>query len=176
MEDRRLKTGRTGSIYRPAWSFKGPTTAFLEDLIKDAERPVVHICSGASRLGDIKVDLYHPNVTVRADVHNLPFKAVSTILTDPPWGWPLGTRTVFWTEIVKALKIGGKAYLYAPWLPISSKIMRLDRAWIRALRGYGFPRAPVIVSEWTKLREYRPSERKWLNDEMARKRRERAGR
>ena len=99
----------------------------------------------------------------------LPVRDAATILCDPPWSLDLGKRTTLWSQVIKALKIDGRALLYAPWLPIASRIMNLDRVWVRELQGYGFPRVPILFSEWTKLREYRPSERTWLDSEIKRK-------
>ena len=47
----------------------------------------LHVCCGKSRIGDILVDLYEPEVHVTSDAARLPFKTNSfeTVFSDPPY-------------------------------------------------------------------------------------------
>jgi hypothetical protein len=47
----------------------------------------LHVCCGKSRLGDVRVDLYEPDVDVKADAAKLPFddNSFDTVLIDPPY-------------------------------------------------------------------------------------------
>ena len=47
----------------------------------------LHVCSGKSKIGDIRLDLNEYNVDIRADAVNMPLanNAYETILCDPPY-------------------------------------------------------------------------------------------
>lgn len=47
----------------------------------------LHVCCGISKLGDVRLDLFQPNIDVRADASKLPFvdKSFDTILSDAPY-------------------------------------------------------------------------------------------
>lgn len=64
---------------------------------------LLHVCSGLSRLGDVRVDLLLP-ADVKADMAHLPVKSKSfdTVIWDPPWIHPRNYRTVF--EIVRVAR------------------------------------------------------------------------
>lgn len=51
------------------------------------EGTVLHVCSGAADLGDIKIDLFHKLSDLKADGMKLPLKdqCVDTAICDPPW-------------------------------------------------------------------------------------------
>ena len=52
---------------------------------------VLHVCSGKSEVGDVRVDLTM-KCDVKADMMSLPFKDQSfdTVICDPPWQYFLG--------------------------------------------------------------------------------------
>ncbi len=63
----------------------GPIENVLESLLMS---PSLHICSGKSQLGDVRLDIdMEVNPTVLADAAKLPFKdlAFVSILCDPPY-------------------------------------------------------------------------------------------
>lgn len=146
MRDTRLKTGRTGIVYRPAWGFKGSTKAKILSELEDCPRPVLHIPCGASNIGDVKADLFHPGAQVKCDVEALPFRNVGTILSDPPWGLPVDVRQRWISQFFKALRPGGVLLLYAPWFPHYRRL-ELERAWVRQFTG-GFPHNAVLLTRW----------------------------
>jgi len=64
---------------------------------------ILHLCSGKSKMGDIRMDLYQ-HATIKADVLHLPFKSHSfdTIVCDPPWN--MGFIARFWRELKRVAK------------------------------------------------------------------------
>lgn len=47
----------------------------------------LHVCCGMSDIGDVRLDLFQPNIDVRASMDRLPFadKSFNTVLIDPPY-------------------------------------------------------------------------------------------
>lgn len=64
---------------------------------------VLHICSGSSQIGDIKLDLV-TRADIKADCLHLPFKSqcIDTVIADPPWN--LGFVSEFWNEMKRIAK------------------------------------------------------------------------
>lgn len=128
--------------FRTGWRW-GPdmTNWFVQETSRlDLERPLVHLCSGSSRLGDIRVDAAHPLATIKADVFHLPFQdaSVPTIIVDPPYEWDLRERTRFGKELARVHRPGGRLLWKAPWLPFEGhyRIHDVTASSIRA----GLPR------------------------------------
>lgn len=57
---------------------------FLEKEIRGLS---LHVCCGLSQLGDVRLDLYSPNIDVIGDMSRLPIatQSVDTVLIDPPY-------------------------------------------------------------------------------------------
>lgn len=152
LRDDRLKTGRTGVRWRPAWRWPKDTEAFVRSHLEDAPRPILHVCSGASRLGDVRADKYHPAADVKADVYALPFASGSfgTVLVDPPYpqdATTLQDRLAMVQEMGRVLRKGGWLLIHAPWMP-SPTWAELDGVWVREPTGHSFPYPPVLFSSW----------------------------
>lgn len=144
--------GRRGLTYRRAWSFKDETEPFLAGLVRDLPHPWVHCFSGASRLGDIRVDLVHPDADIHGDVADLVAllgHPVPVIIADPPWAAPYALRWTWIKAMRDALEPGGTLVLYAPWMPAEYGL-ELQDAFIRRQTGWRFPEAPVVASIWRK--------------------------
>lgn len=95
---------RVRTCHRPEWyrrRRKQPVTLFRRAWVwSEAEErlyarlcvgSVLHLCSGYSALGDVRLDInreFRPDVV--ADVHYLPFRDLSfdTVVIDPPWHGP----------------------------------------------------------------------------------------
>lgn len=94
----------------------------------DLVRPLVHICSGASKLGDIRVDKFHPLAGVRGDVFALPFadSSLPSIVIDPPYDLPLRERVLLGKEIARVHAPGGRLSWKAPWLPMEGHYLIHD--------------------------------------------------
>ena len=63
----------------------------------------IHICSGQSKIGDIRVDLTE-QADIKADVLKLPFKdkSIDTVICDPPWN--IAFIMKFWQELERIAK------------------------------------------------------------------------
>jgi hypothetical protein len=93
----------------------------------------LNVCAGASKLGDIRIDLDPKDSSViKGDMRNLPYPNChfDTVIQDPPWkiGFYLRMRPFF--ECVRVCKVGGRIIYNAYWLP-GSKAVELEEAWIR---------------------------------------------
>ena len=93
----------------------------IEELMKSKVRGFsLHVCSGASELGDIKVDIEPQNKdTIKADARHLPFKpnTFDTVLCDPPWHLPYHLRWKLLYEIRDVCKWNGNIIFNSLWLP-----------------------------------------------------------
>lgn len=49
--------------------------------------PTLHVCCGMSSIGDVRLDLFQPNVDIRASMDSLPCRSKSfkTVIIDPPY-------------------------------------------------------------------------------------------
>lgn len=84
----------------------------------------LHICSGSSQIGDIKLDL-SMIADIKGDMLHLPIKENSfdTIICDPPWNLPYHLRGKLLYQIRDILKIRGRLIFNAPFFP---KVKGLD--------------------------------------------------
>jgi hypothetical protein len=151
-KDDRLKTGRTGVRWRPAWRWPKETAAFVADLVRQAPGPSLHVCAGSSSCGDVRADMFHPAASVKADMYRLPFKdgAFGCVLADPPFpedGIDLPGRLRQFQEMGRVCRSGGLVILHAPWLPSPTWAIN-EGVWWRETDGHAFPRAPVMISTW----------------------------
>lgn len=92
----------------------------LSSLTDPPGRPVVHVCSGKSTLGDIRIDIDEDCGNVRASAFSLPFadESVPTIVSDPPYDWPLQHRMRYFIELARVHMGGGLLLHKAPWGPL----------------------------------------------------------
>jgi hypothetical protein len=110
--------------YRKEWSFPPIVEKKLEEFLVS---PCLHVCPGASELGDVKLDLY-TRADVKGDMLHLPFRdqRFQTVLIDPPWHFPNHLRPRLLWELRRVLMIRGRLILDCPWIP-NVPGMRLDR-------------------------------------------------
>lgn len=66
----------------------------------------LHVCCGKSKLGDTRLDLYEPDVTVIADMSRLPFanESFDTVLIDPPYNSKLQVMHDMLSELCRVSK------------------------------------------------------------------------
>lgn len=110
-----------------AWSFPYELEKLIGSLI---EGKSLHICCGASELGDVRFDLYPEAATganFRGSMFNLPFKngSFDTVICDPPWHLSYDVRFSLMFQIRDVLKHGGLLLFNGPWFP---KVRGLDIA------------------------------------------------
>lgn len=153
MEDRRMVSGRTGSRWRPVWGWGKETEAFMREVLQDAPRPILHAGCGASRVGDIRLDLHHPGADLKADCRDLPFEdgTIGTVVQDPPWTVAgLQDREKWVQEAKRVLRVGGLYVVHAPWAP-ARPTLEFVSGFIRDDSMFnGFPRSPILITAWRK--------------------------
>jgi hypothetical protein len=153
--DDRVAPRSSSMRYRPAWGFKRPVRDIVRSWINEhCESPVIHLCSGASNIGDVQIDLYHPSADVRGDARALPVDDVPTILCDPPWSlksWCMKTRMKVVAEVVDAIHPGGHLIWYAPWVP-AANLLTLEETQVRELGHVSKPITPPLLTRWRRER------------------------
>jgi SAM-dependent methyltransferase len=155
MADQRLRTGRTSkahAYFRPAWKFPPGIQRQVEAVLAHCPAPVLNVCAGSSRLGDVKVDLCHPAADVRADARALPFpdRSFGTVFIDPPYRMPgndLVERQHVVSEAGRVVRDGGVLLLHAPWMPAPCWA-QLEDVWVRHQARHRLPGPAVLLTKW----------------------------
>ncbi len=113
--------------FRKAWSWPRDIERKIAELIEGTS---LHVCSGASSLGDLRIDLgkvengkrtfsnsVPPDVV--ASMFNLPIRPASfdTVICDPPWELPYHKRHKLLYELRDTLKPGGRLIFNCFWFP-----------------------------------------------------------
>lgn len=101
--------------YRRNWSWPPLVEVRIETHLRSLS---LHVCSGASRLGDVKVDMFMP-ADIKADMFHLPLRDSSfeTVLVDPPWKIENTLRPSLLWELRRVVKEGGQLILNSFWIP-----------------------------------------------------------
>ena len=132
------KQPRLVGKYVPAFSWHKSIGSFLEEIISEA--PLLHVCSGRSDFGDVKVDRFirpaSPGVV--ADWNSLPFgnDSFSAVFADPPWN--LGYMARCGDFCKEALRVAPIAYIMSPWLWVN-EMARRTQIWVREFPGINVP-------------------------------------
>lgn len=116
---------------RESWMWNGTVEEFVEEKIKGHS---LNVCSGASKLGDVKVDLDPKDKSIiKADMKKLPFddNTFDTVIQDPPWKIGYFDKWKPFFECVRVCKIGGLIIYNAYWIPESDDV-ELVETWIRS--------------------------------------------
>ena len=110
-----------------AWAWPAEVEQFIADM---CEGYTVHVCSGLSQLGDLRIDKYMP-ADKADDMLSLAVDSNSadTVICDPPWGVPRHLRARLIYELRRILKVGGKLIFNAPWLPRAPGL-QLESIWV----------------------------------------------
>jgi len=116
------------------WAWTIPDSKLILDLIKD-KTYVIHVCSGVSNIGNIRLDKCfvkmkptrpwhlkyrsHPNVI--GDMNALPLKSTvaDAIIYDPPYDFNFLNSNGYnksIEEIIRVAKVGGMIICISPWL------------------------------------------------------------
>ena len=122
--------------------------------------PVIHICSGASSIGDVRLDLHmlkdctdwashegnrcfgKPNV--KGDMTMLPVKSgiAEAVICDPPYDMKQHGKQLplLFSELVRITAPGGKVIFLAPWI-IQNEVLEPKKIWLRpaGIRKGAFP-------------------------------------
>jgi hypothetical protein len=126
----------------------------LSDMVDPVPRPVLHVCCGQSKVGNVRVDRYPEHgatgLNVKADFHHLPFRdgAFGTVVIDPPFELFNQGRIQLHDELGRVLRPGGTLLWCAPWIP-NEGIFTIDRVVVASLRT-GLPRNARILVRATR--------------------------
>ena len=121
--------------YIEAFSWTNSIQRFLTDAVP--ERPLLNVCAGKTRWGDVTMDRYEPS-DVMGDWTRLPFArdAFAAVFADPPWN--AGYKAPAAAFVRDALRVAPVVYLMAPWV-YGSKRARLTATWARQFPGVHVP-------------------------------------
>jgi hypothetical protein len=118
------KTGRFGGILKnntrleESWVWPEPVAEKVNEFIIGYS---LNICSGMSKIGDVKVD-YDPKFPEikKEDMNNLPYpdETFDTVISDPPWKISFFQRMKPFFEAVRVCKTGGRIIYNCTWHPI----------------------------------------------------------
>jgi len=108
--------------YRKAWRWPATVEGFIRSRARGL---VIHVCSGDSQLGDLRIDRYNHNANVVGDFNHLPIKddIADTVVCDPPWELQYHLRGQLAKELRRILKPGGTLIFNAPWSPKQPGLM-----------------------------------------------------
>ena len=125
-------------LFSCSWAWTVDNIKMVLQELNKCNLPVFHICSGASNIGDIRLDRVKidylnlhvgdmPNrghANVLGNMAALPFKSgiAGTVLIDPPYDIKPMDHEVFKDlnrELIRILKPNGKLIYIAPWIPAS---------------------------------------------------------
>ena len=124
--------------FQRTWTWTNKDIKLILGLLDGAPKPIIHICSGASSIGDIRIDLskvddenilngtsfryeHRGCANVLGDMLRLPIKSGSagSVVCDPPYDCSIFLKNVYdglISEIVRITKPGGKIIIYSPWV------------------------------------------------------------
>lgn len=108
--------------YRQVWRWPDSVEAFIRSRARGF---TVHVCSGKSSLGDLRIDSDTEEANIKADCFNVPLRddIADTVLCDPPWGMQYHLRGKLVKELRRILKPGGQLIFCAPFSPKQPGLM-----------------------------------------------------
>jgi len=117
-----FKTQKSILKYKKMWSFPERTEEFCKSHLFGK---ILHICCGASLIGDCRIDIEKQDIQDTkdgfkiGDMYNLPVEnnSYDSALIDPPWHIEYTKRMKFIYEIRDKIKINGVLVLNAPFIP-----------------------------------------------------------
>ena len=138
-------------LYKAQWKFPIQVTKWLNQNVQGYS---LHVCSGSSDIGDVKVDVMPQSEGVtQADMFQLPFKhnTFDTVICDPPWAIGIDKRWAITYQLRDVLKPNGILLFNGLWIP---KIKGLEIMECFISRGFD----PMMnVAIWTKYRKVNES-------------------
>lgn len=154
-EDVKRSHGRTAKAgFVPMWKFEPRVEAWvaaqLATVYRRAPRPIVHVCSGSSPLGDVRID-----IAMRADVKGTVFQlpvrdgAAGTVLADVPWRMPYHLRLRANRELARILKPDGLFVAVQPWFPDPCIVLDHEESRL-SRKPSAFPDNPLLLMRGVK--------------------------
>jgi hypothetical protein len=124
--------------FNQKWTWTVGDIKLILSKCEAAEKPVLHVCSGASNIGELRLDCvkvdsngmhegksfryqHRGNANILGDMCQLPFKSgmAGTVICDPPYDKSFFDSQGFDNlvcELVRVLKPSGKLIFYSPWV------------------------------------------------------------
>lgn len=101
--------------FRRVWRWPKDLSSFIEE---KCEGFTVHVCSGRSSVGDLRLDKY-TRCDLKRDMYatKLPDDYADCVICDPPYGIPYTKRLTLHYELRRILRAGGRLIFKAPWVP-----------------------------------------------------------
>ena len=110
-----------------SWEWPDDVTDEVEKLLEPGK--TLNICAGASRLGDVKIDLDPQRADIqKGDMRDLQFndESFDNVIIDPPWKLGYYQRFRPFYEAVRVTKVGGLIIYNATWIPHSDQCELLN--------------------------------------------------
>lgn len=134
-----------GCDFNPRWFWTVENVKNVLKILPSLDKPVYHICSGVSNIGDIRLDRSYINsdgcllrykeqwgvsrgsCNIKGDFHDLPFKSAvaGSVICDPPYDYDFTDNTLI-DELVRICKPKGKILFISPWIPNNKNITVLN--------------------------------------------------
>jgi len=123
--------------FNPRWFWTQKNIDEVLKIIPTLDKPIYHICSGHSSIGDIRLDRSHISVVrtqthqgqcnIIGDMNNMPFKSgiAGSVICDPPYKYDF-TKPELISELVRICKPKGKILFIAPRIPNHKNISVLN--------------------------------------------------
>ena len=111
--------------------------------------PVVHVCSGSSLIGDIRIDRWFSNLkpNLRADMCFLPIRSgvAAVVICDPPYSWQRNNKQFkpLIEELVRVTAPSGKVIQIFPQVLYHPCLTPL-RLWLRPAGDKSVPSHKIL--------------------------------
>ena len=110
-----------------SWEWPDEISENVRSLLEPGQ--TLHICSGNSDIGDVKIDLDPRRADVqKGDMRDLQFETntFDNVIIDPPWKLGYYQRFRPFYEAVRVAKIGGLVIYNATWIPYANNTELLN--------------------------------------------------
>lgn len=90
--------------------------------------PCLHVCHGKSKLGDVRLDMYDKDTTVRGDAARLPFatNSFACVLVDPPYNGKFQWNHDMLSELAR---VSGDRFIFQHWFIPVNKDGKFKKNW-----------------------------------------------
>lgn len=146
----RIKLSKHG-LFDARWTWTELEQKNVLKALELCDKPILHVCSGSSSIGDVRIDRVNINsnvvflhgpqqnrggVTVVASMLDIPFKDSSfpTVLCDPPYDYKWFENGIYQgmvNEIVRVTKPKGNVIFYAPSVFMHPTLKLIDTVYSR---------------------------------------------
>lgn len=141
------------AAFRLTWAFKGDAIPRIQQLLEGVPHPWIHGCCGGAVIPgeDRRIDLHHPSgEPIDLEDIDKHVQDAGAIIIDPPYleaAWDLPKRQKVVSACARALRVGGRLIVHAPWQPrFPRAYMRLvEPTFLRDDAKLDFPMPPVLL-------------------------------